>query len=190
MSGKPSLEKSGHSGGATRSVLKRKGAKKKGNRFPMSPATAVSAGLLLFRRSRGELEVFLVHPGGPFWKNRDAGAWTIPKGMVEAEEEPLLAACREFQEETGVVPSGPYVPLGSVQQKTGKLIHVWAFEGEADTEKIRSNTVRIEVRRGSGRFIEIPEIDRAGWFSAAVAGRKLYPSQVELIDRLEAALDL
>jgi predicted NUDIX family NTP pyrophosphohydrolase len=154
----------------------------------MPRATAVSAGLLLFRRKGGELELFLVHPGGPFWKNRDAGAWTIPKGLVERHEEPLAAACREFQEETGIVSSGPYLSLGSVQQKAGKLIQAWGFEGDADSEKISSNTVRIELRRGSGRFIEVPEIDRAEWFSADAARRKLNPAQVVLIDRLEAAL--
>jgi predicted NUDIX family NTP pyrophosphohydrolase len=154
----------------------------------MPRPTAVSAGLMMFRRSRGNLEVLLVHPGGPFWKNRDAAAWTIPKGLVERNEEPLAAACREFQEETGIVPGGPYISLGSVQQKAGKLIQAWAFEGDADSEKISSNTVQIELRRGSGRFIEVPEIDRAEWFSAAAARRKLNPAQVVLIDRLEAAL--
>jgi predicted NUDIX family NTP pyrophosphohydrolase len=154
----------------------------------MPRTTAVSAGLLLFRRKGGELELFLVHPGGPFWKNRDAGVWSIPKGLIGRDEAPLAAACREFQEETGIVPSGPHIPLGSVQQKAGKLVWAWAFEGDADPEKICSNSARVELPRGSGRFIEIPEIDRAEWFSASAARRKLNPAQVELIDRLEMAL--
>jgi predicted NUDIX family NTP pyrophosphohydrolase len=150
--------------------------------------TAVSAGLLLFRRKNGALEVFLVHPGGPFWKNKDAGAWTIPKGLVGEGEEPLAAAAREFEEETGFQPHGPYIPLGTVQQKAGKLIHAWAFEGDADPDQLRSNTTKIEFPRGSGRRIEIPEVDRAAWFSPPIARQKINPAQAELIDRLQAAL--
>jgi predicted NUDIX family NTP pyrophosphohydrolase len=154
----------------------------------MPRSTTISAGLLLFRRMGGELEVFLVHPGGPFWKKRDAGAWSIPKGEIAAGEEPLIAACREFREETGLEPSGPYVPLGLVQQKAGKLIHAWAFEGNADANSIVSNTTRIELPRNSGRFLEIPEIDRAAWFSLSVAREKMNPAQTEFIDRLEVLL--
>ena len=154
----------------------------------MASARAVSAGLLLFRRPHGELEVFLVHPGGPFWKNRDAGAWSIPKGLVGTGEEPLAAACRELTEETGIVVSGPFLPLGTVQQKAGKLIHGWACEADADAGHIVSNTTRIELPRGSGRWIEIPEIDRAAWLPPALARQKINPAQAELIDRLEAAL--
>src|SRR3954467_9127389 len=139
---------------------------------------AISAGLLMFRRRAGGVEIFLVHPGGPFWKNKDAGAWSIPKGLVDAGEEPLAAACREFQEETGFLPVGwapptaapeRFIPLGTVQQKAGKLIHAWAFEGDADADAIKSNTTRIELPRGSGRWIEVPEVDRAGWFTPQVA---------------------
>jgi predicted NUDIX family NTP pyrophosphohydrolase len=104
---------------------------------------AVSAGLLLFRRSGGDVEVFLVHPGGPFWKNKDAGAWSIPKGLINLGEEPLTAACREFQEETGIEPRGDYLPLGTIQQKAGKVVHAWAFEGDADANSIQSNTTRV-----------------------------------------------
>jgi predicted NUDIX family NTP pyrophosphohydrolase len=154
----------------------------------MARVTSTSAGLLPFRRTSGQLEVFLVHPGGPFWKNRDAGAWSIPKGEIAAGEEPLAAACREFHEETGFDPSGPYIPLGSIQQKAGKLIHAWAFEGDADANSIVSNTTRIELPRNSGRFLEIPEIDRAAWFSPSVGREKINPAQIELIDRLEAFL--
>src|SRR6058998_2556421 len=116
--------------------------------------STVSAGLLVFRRyPTSGFEVFLAHPGGPFWKNKDAGAWSIPKGLVGPGEEPLAAACREFQEETGFLPVGwaspttapdRFIPLGTVQQKAGKLIHVWAFEGDADASAIKSNTTRIE----------------------------------------------
>lgn len=146
-----------------------------------------SAGLLLFRR-RPRLEVFLAHPGGPFWKNRDAGAWTIPKGLIEAGEEPLAAACREFLEETGLQPRGPYLPLGSIRQKAGKVIHAWAWEGDADANGIKSNQVRLEHPRGSGRWVSMPEIDRCGWFTPAEAKEKLNPAQAAWIDRLTAEL--
>lgn len=155
--------------------------------MPRRPA-AISAGLLLFRRTSSGLEVFLVHPGGPFWKNKDAGAWSIPKGLLDAGEEPLAAACREFEEETSFHPQGPYIALGTVQQKTGKLIHAWAFEGDADPDQLQSNTTKIELPRGSGRWLEIPEVDRAAWFQPQVARQKINPAQSEFIGRLEAAL--
>ena len=154
----------------------------------MRRPTVISAGLLLFRRTHGELEVFLVHPGGPFWKNRNVGAWSISKGVAGPGEELLAAACRELTEETGITVAGPFIPLGSVQQKAGKLVHAWACEANADETKIASNTTRIELPRGSGRWIEIPEIDRAAWFSPAVARQKINPAQAGFIDRLEAAL--
>jgi predicted NUDIX family NTP pyrophosphohydrolase len=119
-----------------------------------------SAGLLLFRRSERRLEVFLAHPGGPFWAGRDAGVWTIPKGLINAGEEALAAACREFEEETGVLPSGPFRPLGSVTQKAGKIVHAWACEGDADPERVTSNTTRAEWPHGSGRWLTFPEVDR------------------------------
>ena len=148
----------------------------------------VSAGLLLFRRSGGGLEVFLAHPGGPFWKDRDLGAWTVPKGLVEGGEEPLAAAVREFEEETGIRPEGPFLPLGSVRQKAGKLVHAWAWEGEADPGRVGSNTMRAEWPRGSGRWLTFPEVDRCEWFDPSRARQKINPAQAELIDRLEAAL--
>jgi predicted NUDIX family NTP pyrophosphohydrolase len=147
-----------------------------------------SAGLLLYRRQPGGLELFLAHPGGPFWKGRDIGAWTIPKGLTEAGEEPLAAACREFEEETGVRPQGPFLPLGAVRQKAGKVVHAWAWEGDADPARIISNSMQAEWPRGSGRWITFPEVDRCAWFDPRVAGEKINPAQAEFIVRLEAAL--
>ena len=151
----------------------------------MKSTKNVSAGLLLFRRAAGGLEFFLAHPGGPFWKNRDAGAWTIPKGLVEPGEDPLAAACREFQEETGIEPQGPFWPLGTVRQKAGKLIHAWALEGDADPAAVRSNFV--PVRTGGG-WRQFAEIDRCGWFGAEEAKQKLNPAQAELVERVLAAV--
>ncbi|HWB40743.1 MAG TPA: NUDIX domain-containing protein [Gemmatimonadales bacterium] len=154
----------------------------------MADGRNLSAGLLLFRRPRGTLEVFLAHPGGPFWRGRDLGAWTIPKGLVAAGEELLAAARREFQEETGIAPREPFLPLGSVRQKAGKLIHAWAWEGDADPAAIVSNTTSIEWPRGSGRSITYPEVDRCAWFEPGAARAKLNPAQAELIGRLEVTL--
>jgi predicted NUDIX family NTP pyrophosphohydrolase len=154
----------------------------------MAKRSNVSAGLLLFRRPCGKLEVFLAHPGGPFWEDRDLEAWTIPKGLVERGEDPLATAVREFEEETGIRPEGPFVPLGSVRQKAGKLVHAWAWEGEADARRVRSNAMRVELPRGSGRWLTFPEVDRCEWFDAERAREKINPAQAELIDRLQAAL--
>lgn len=148
----------------------------------------ISAGLLLFRRGSAGLEVFLAHPGGPFWSHKDAGAWTIPKGVIEPGEEPLAAAIREFEEETGVRPEGPFRPLGSIRQKAGKEIHAWAWEGEADPGSVTSNMARTEWPRGSGRWLTFPEVDRCAWFDPRTACEKINPAQAELIARLEAAL--
>lgn len=148
-----------------------------------------SAGMLLFRRGPDGLEVFLAHPGGPFWKNKDAGAWTIPKGEVNEGEEPLAAARREFQEETGIVPAEPYLPLGTIRQKAGKTVHAWAWEGDADAEAVTSNEIRTEWPRGSGRWLTFPEVDRCAWFTPDAAREKINPAQAELLGRLEALLD-
>jgi predicted NUDIX family NTP pyrophosphohydrolase len=147
-----------------------------------------SAGLLLYRRAPGGLEVFLAHPGGPFWLKRDAGAWTIPKGVAEQGEDILAAACREFEEETGIHPAGPFLSLGSIRQKAGKLVHAWAWEGDADPERVTSNTMQTEWPRGSGRMLTFPEVDRCAWFDPPAAREKLNSAQAEFIDRLEAAL--
>jgi predicted NUDIX family NTP pyrophosphohydrolase len=154
----------------------------------MGAAAGVSAGLLLFRRMPSGLEVFLAHPGGPFWRDRDAGAWTIPKGLVEEGEDLLAAAEREFLEETGIRPTPPFLPLGSIRQKGGKMVHAWAWEGDADPSAITSNVMRTEWPRGSGRWLEFPEVDRCAWFGTAAAGARINSAQLELIDRLEQLL--
>ena len=147
-------------------------------------ATRRSAGLLLFRRRDGTLEVFLAHPGGPFWSKRDAGAWTVPKGLVERGEDALATAVREFEEETGIRPTGPYVSLGAIRQKAGKVVEVWAWEGDADACGTTSNTIEIEWPPRSGRRLTVPEVDRCAWFDLAAAREKLNPAQAELLDRL------
>jgi predicted NUDIX family NTP pyrophosphohydrolase len=148
----------------------------------------VSAGLLLYRRLGVALEVFLAHPGGPFWAQRNAGAWSIPKGLVDEGEALLGAACREFEEETGIRPIDPFLPLGSVCQKAGKLVHAWAWEGDADPAHVTSNLMRTEWPRGSGRWLRFPEVDRCAWFDPQTAREKLNPAPAAFIDRLEAQL--
>ena len=143
-----------------------------------------SAGLLMFRRGEGGLEVLLVHPGGPFWVKKDLGAWTIPTGELEEGEDALATACREFEEETGLTPSGPFHPLGSVKQKAGKVVHAWAFEGDGAAETMRSNTIKVEWPPRSGRWQEIPEVDRAEWFRLDDARTRINPAQVLLLDAL------
>jgi predicted NUDIX family NTP pyrophosphohydrolase len=156
----------------------------------VSERSGVSAGILLFRRRQGGIEVLLAHPGGPFWRGRDAGAWTIPKGLVAPGEGLLEAARRELREETGLAPEGPFLPLGSVRQKAGKTVHAWACEGDADPATVTSNTTTIEWPRGSGRRITYPEVDRCGWFALEEARDKLNPAQSELLGRLESALQI
>lgn len=154
----------------------------------MGRPSTPSAGLLLYRRGQSRLELFLAHPGGPFWLTRDAGAWTIPKGVAEQGEDILAAACREFEEETGIHPVGPFLSLGSIRQKAGKLVHAWAWEGDADPGRVTSNTMETEWPRGSGRVLTFPEVDRCAWFDPEAAREKINPAQAELIDRLELAL--
>ena len=149
------------------------------------PTAKVSAGLLMYRRRPGGLEVLLVHPGGPFWKNKDAGAWTIPKGEPAADEDLISAARREFVEEIGVEPSGTFTPLAPIKQKGGKLVHAWAVEGDLDTKTIKSNTFTIEWPPKSGKQVEFPEVDRAEFFGLSDARMKVNVAQVALLDELE-----
>jgi predicted NUDIX family NTP pyrophosphohydrolase len=150
---------------------------------------ARSAGLLVFRRADAELEVLLVHPGGPFWAKRDAGAWSIPKGEIEDSEDPLAAARREFGEELGTpAPEGEAVELGEVRQKAGKTVVAWGMEGDLDPAGIASNTFTMEWPPRSGRAQEFPEVDRAGWFALAEARKRINPGQVALLDRLSEAV--
>lgn len=148
----------------------------------------ISAGLLLYRR-RGGLEVLLVHPGGPLWAKKDAGAWSIPKGEVDPGEDLLAAAQREFQEETGLPPpAGPFIPLPPARLKSGKLVHAFAAEGDCDPAAIRSNTFTMPWPPRTGRLTEFPEIDRAEWFPLPAARQKLNPAQVAFLDELAEAL--
>ena len=149
-----------------------------------------SAGILLFRSRAGGPEVLLVHPGGPFWSRKDLGAWSIPKGEHGLEEEPLAAALRELEEETGIRPRGEPVPLGSVRQARGKEVRAWAVEGDADPAAIRSNTFALEWPPGSGKTAEFPEVDRAGWFPFEVARQKILKAQLPLLEELERLLRL
>lgn len=148
-----------------------------------------SAGLLLHRTTAdGTLEVLLVHPGGPFWARRDAGAWSIPKGEVADGEDHLACARREFAEELGQpAPEGPAVDLGEVRQKAGKLVTAWAVEGDVDPAAITSNTFEVEWPRGSGRLQEFPEVDRAEWFDLEEAAARILEGQRPLLDALRAA---
>jgi predicted NUDIX family NTP pyrophosphohydrolase len=152
--------------------------------------STTSAGILLYRRTNGRLEVLLAHPGGPFFARKDAGHWTIPKGEVEPAEEPLDVARREFEEETGhAVPDGALVDLGSIVQKGGKIVRAWGAEGDLDPAAAVSNTFELEWPPGSGRIETFPEVDRVEWFAADEARARIRDTQAALIDRLEASLD-
>jgi predicted NUDIX family NTP pyrophosphohydrolase len=144
-----------------------------------------SAGLLPFRRRDGQLEVFLVHPGGPFWANKDIHAWSVAKGEVEPHEDLLGAAYREFSEETGLAPEGPVVPLAPVRQASGKMVHVWAVEADIDPLMIRSNTFALEWPPRSRQVRQFPEVDRAAWFALAAAAAKIHKGQLALLRDLE-----
>lgn len=142
----------------------------------------------MFRRAGGGVEVLLAHPGGPFWRTRDAGAWTIPKGEFADPEAPLAAAQREFAEETGFAVTPPLLPLGELVQKGGKRISAWAFEGEADPRQLRCNEFELEWPPGSGQRHRYPEIDRVAWFGLPEARRRMLPAQCAFLDRLQQAL--
>ncbi|MCK4272487.1 NUDIX domain-containing protein [bacterium] len=143
-----------------------------------------SAGLLMYRRREGIVEVFLVHPGGPFWTRKDLGCWSIPKGEYLPGEDPLPAARREFEEETGFTAQGEFRELTEIRQKGGKLVKAWALEGDCDPAAIKSNTFILEWPPRSGKQQEFPEIDRAGWFAIETARQKILESQVALLEEL------
>jgi predicted NUDIX family NTP pyrophosphohydrolase len=147
-----------------------------------------SAGLLIYRRRQSGLEVFLVHPGGPFWARKDEGAWSIPKGEYALGEDPLETARREFQEETGFEAGGDFIPLTPRKQPSGKVISAWALEGDCDASLIKSNTFSMEWPPHSGKQQEFPEVDRAGWFTVQKAKEKILKGQVPFLDELNEIL--
>jgi len=149
-------------------------------------AKRASAGLLLYRRP-GELEVFLVHPGGPFWAKKDAGAWSLPKGEFVEGDDPLAAAKREFTEETGFPINGEFRRLDPLKQRSGKVIHAWAIEADCDASQVRSNLFSLEWPPKSGQIQKFPEVDRAGWFSIPEARKRIIAGQVGFIDQLTSA---
>jgi predicted NUDIX family NTP pyrophosphohydrolase len=148
-----------------------------------------SAGILVFRRDAAGLSVLLAHPGGPIFRRRDAGVWTIPKGEIEPDEEPLAAARRELGEETGFSVEGPFTDLGTVTQRSGKVVHAFAAEARVDPTQLESSLFRMEWPPRSGTFADFPEVDRAEYFSIDVARTKLIPAQAEFLDRLLATLE-
>ena len=142
-----------------------------------------SAGVLMYRRRGSEVEVFLIHPGGPFWVRKDDGAWSIPKGEFTAEEPSLDAAKREFQEETGFPISGDFLPLEPIRQASGKIVYAWVIEGDCDATAVKSNTFEMEWPPRSGQMKSFPEVDRAGWFTLEQAETKMLKSQRPLLDQ-------
>lgn len=150
--------------------------------------TRLSAGLLMYRIRDSRIEVLLAHPGGPFFVNKDDGAWTIPKGEPDTDEDLLLTAQREFEEETGIKPAAPFIPLQPIKQKGGKIVHAWAFEGDCDPSAIKSNTFTMEWPPKSGKQQEFPEMDRAEWFDLPTARTMIKAGQEALIEELERTL--
>ena len=149
----------------------------------------ISAGLLMFRIKEGVAQVLLAHPGGPYFQNKDDGAWTIPKGEPDADEDLLVTAKREFEEETSFVPKGDFMPLKPIKQKGGKIVHAWAFEGDCDPHAIKSNLFTMEWPPKSGRQMQFPEVDRVEFFSLDVARKKIKWGQDALVEELEAILN-
>jgi len=146
--------------------------------------TKKSAGLVLYRFKDSQLEVFLVHPGGPYWSKKDEGAWSIPKGEYEEGEDPFEVAKREFKEETGFEANGDFISLSPLTQPSRKIVIAWALEGDCDADKIKSNTFTMEWPPRSGKYAKFPEVDRAGWFSIHVAKIKLLKGQVGFLEQL------
>ena len=151
-------------------------------------AKRISAGILLYRFRDGTLEIFLIHPGGPYWHGKDAGAWSIPKGELEEGDDELAAAQREFEEETGSRVSGEFLALEPLRLKSGKIVHAWAVRGDIDASAIRSNAFSMEWPPRSGRQQEFPEVDRGGWFTMGAAREKIHPGQQGFLDQLEERL--
>lgn len=147
-----------------------------------------SAGILVYRRPAGRLQVLLVHPGGPFWRNKDNAAWSIPKGEFAVDEDPLTAARREVHEETGLDIDGDFAALAPRRQPNGKIIHVWVIEGDCDPAAVRSNAFAMEWPPRSGQIQEFPEVDRAAWFDLATAREKVQRGQIGFLDELEERL--
>jgi predicted NUDIX family NTP pyrophosphohydrolase len=148
-----------------------------------------SAGLLMYRKRGEAVQVLLMHPGGPFWAKKDIGSWSIPKGEFDQDEDALKAARREFEEETSFLPTGNFVRLGAVKQPSGKVVHAWAFEGDLDAKKIKSNTFSMEWPPQSGKQQEFPEVDRAEWFTIETARERILKGQVEFLDELLRILE-
>ncbi len=149
-----------------------------------------SAGIVLYRLKNNDLEVLLVHPGGPFWSKKDEGVWSIPKGEFDTDEDALIAAKREFKEETGTYIDGEFIPLSPIEQKGGKVVYAWAFEGDLNPEEIICNTLTLEWPPMSGIKKEFPEIDKAAWFSIGEVSRKIINTQYDLIKELVSLLHL
>jgi len=147
-----------------------------------------SAGILLYKKENKTLKIFLVHPGGPFWAKKDDGAWSIPKGEFDDGEDPLGAAKREFEEETGIKISGGFLELDPIKQKSGKIVYAWAVEGDVDVSKIKSNEFEMEWPPKSGKMKTFPEIDKAAWFNLNEAKKKILEAQSSLIRELETML--
>ena len=154
----------------------------------MASVKKQSAGILLFRKRNSNIEVFLVHPGGPYWKNKDIGAWSIPKGELEEGDIPLERAQLEFKEETGIEIDGDFIELLPVKQKAGKIVYAWAVEGNIAADSIVSNTIPIEWPPRSGKKVEIPEVDKGAWFEIHIAQQKINPAQVDLLLQLAGLL--
>jgi predicted NUDIX family NTP pyrophosphohydrolase len=149
-----------------------------------------AAGILLYRKRGSSLEVFLIHPGGPFWAKKDENSWSIPKGEFLENEDPLTAAKREFKEETGFSVEGPFVSIGSIKQSSGKVVQAWACEGDLDASAIQSNSFRLEWPPRSGKFQDFPEADRAEWFSLIMARKKILKVQMPFLEKLERLLQI
>lgn len=158
-------------------------------RLPMGTKKKMSAGILLYRLHGSECEVFLVHPGGPFWARKDEGAWSIPKGEYDAGADPLATAKREFHEETGFEVDGTFLPLTPLTQPSGKVISAWAVEGDVEAAGIQSNTFTLAWPPRSGKVQEFPEVDRGAWFDVPTARTKLHPGQRSFLDQLEQLLN-